>query len=172
MAACLGLTVAFVPGWVPVGCCVNHELDERASLLFFSPLSISICNLKIVLLYCILMPRDAASRATETSLQPSSTWRELTNGRRGAFFLWADSVKTRGNGLKVKQGRFRSDMRGEIPYPGGGEAPALPRAVGAPCLGGPWTTQAGGGAQPMAGVGMGVLWGPFQPNHAVTLILG
>ena len=88
-------------------------------LFFFSPLSISICNLKIVLLYCILMPRDAASRATETSLQPSSTWRELTNGRRGAFFLWADSVKTRGNGLKVKQGRFRSDMRGEIPYPGG-----------------------------------------------------
>lgn len=37
MAACLGLTVAFVPGWVPAGCCVNHELNERASLLFFPP---------------------------------------------------------------------------------------------------------------------------------------
>lgn len=74
-------------------------------------------NLHWLSKYCILREKKSvyvADQASwrreegfgETSLWPSSTWRGLIKGRNEeGFFMQTDSVRTRGNGFKLKEVR-------------------------------------------------------------------
>ena len=86
----------------------------------------------------LLLPEDLLTLAPEVTLGRISSWHlahQHLTGRRG-LFARAGSAGTRGNGFKLKEGRFRSDARKKFfiirmvsPWP------RLPReAVAAPSL--------------------------------------
>ena len=77
---------------------------------------------------------------------------------RSQLFTWLDSDRTRGNGFKLKEGRFGLDVR-EVLYQECGEA--LARAAQKSC-----ECPVPGGVQGQVG------WGPGQPGLAPNLEVG